>query len=178
MCNGCYPSDNPALPNFLKATERVVAHRPDHSSALHLLPEPEPGSKVLIVFMARNCLDVFRSQNKIFADKTKGYMGGGWTCKYARTSEMSAYWNKADLHPYFDPLDLICKVKQDVWIKYQRDKIALRPNVDTLTLDYETLKGNTTKFIDKELRRDFQAKQVSLTSTKAGTRRQAVRRGR
>ena len=85
---------------------------------------------------------------------------------------MLAYWSKSDLHPFFDPLDLICKVKQDVWMKYQRGKLEPRENVDTLTLDYESLKGNTTKFVDKEMRREFTAKQIRLANT--GTSRRAA----
>ena len=50
--------------------------------------------------------------------------------------------------------------------------------IDTLTLDYETLRANTTKYIDASLRRDFQAKQISLTETKATRSRRGSRRRR
>jgi hypothetical protein len=39
---------------------------------------------VFVAFLARNCLDVFRSQNKILStDKSDA----GWTCMHGRTTE-------------------------------------------------------------------------------------------
>ena len=73
---------------------------------LHLLPT-WPG--LLVAFMARSCLDVFRSQNKV--DRQQG----GWTCSAGRTRELRKYLNRPDLRPHFDERDMICKVKQDVW---------------------------------------------------------------
>eukprot|EP00965_Chrysotila_dentata_P221170 6192231-Pleurochrysis_carterae.AAC.2 len=52
--------------------QRAVIQSPMATQILHLLPT-WPG--LLVMFLARNCLDVFRSQNKI--DKALG----GWTCE-------------------------------------------------------------------------------------------------
>ena len=107
--------------NTLRALQRTFAYlrsrnmsavvqSPMGTKDLHLLPS-WPG--LLVAFMARNCLDVFLSQNKV--DRREG----GWTCSAGRTRELRKYLNRPDLRPHFDEKDMICKVKQDVWQSYQ-----------------------------------------------------------
>ena len=107
--------------NTLRALQRTFAYlrsrnvsavvqSPMGTKDLHLLPF-WPG--LLVAFMARNCLDVFLSQNKV--DRREG----GWTCSAGRTRELRKYFNRPDLRPHFDERDMICKVKQDVWQSFQ-----------------------------------------------------------
>ena len=88
----------------------AVVQSPMATSVLHKLPA-FPG--LLVLFLARNCLDVFRSQNKVLA------AAGGWTCVAGRTRELRKYRRAHELRPHFDGRDLVCKVKQDVWLRYQ-----------------------------------------------------------
>ena len=107
---------------------------------LHLLPS-WPG--LLVAFMARNCLDVFLSQNKV--DRR----AGGWTCSAGRTRELRKYRNRPDLRPHFDERDMICKAKQDVWRAYQQPLLraqAARPEYDGLnlsaTVDFDSFRSH------------------------------------
>ena len=101
----------------------AVFQSPMATPILHELPR---FSGLLVVFIARNCIDVFRSQNKV------NRRAGGWTCAAGRTKELGKYLgtrpgfeqNKAELAPYFDDRDMICKVKQDVWMRYQQPQLA------------------------------------------------------
>jgi len=103
---------------YLRAKgERAVIQSPMGTKDLHLLPA-WPG--LLVAFMARSCLDVFRSQNKV--DRQQG----GWTCSAGRTRELRKYLNRPDLRPHFDERDMICKVKQDVWRWLQAPELQRR----------------------------------------------------
>lgn len=97
--------------------EKAVIQAPMATQVLHMLPL-FPG--LLVVFMARNCLDVFISQNKVERRL------GGWTCAAGRTKELRKYRNRKEFAPYFDEREMICKVKQDVWLRYQQPLLQQR----------------------------------------------------
>jgi len=75
---------------------------------------------LVIVFLGRDCLEVFRSQNKVEVRR------GGWTCAAGRTKELRKYQNRPELRSYFDSRDMICKVKQDVWRSFQLPHLLKR----------------------------------------------------
>ncbi len=103
---------------YLRETKtKAVIQSPMATQVLHLLPF-FPG--LLIVFIARNCLDVFMSQNKV--DRFRG----GWTCTAGRTKELRKYRNRLEIRDYFDDREMICKIKQDVWLKHQRGEAERR----------------------------------------------------
>jgi len=70
--------------------------------------------------LARNCLDVFRSQNRVMPHR------GGWTCVAGRTKELRKYRLRAELAPHFDGRDMLCTIKQNVWKRYQRPLLERR----------------------------------------------------
>ena len=78
---------------------------------LHKLPV---FSGLAVLFLARHCLDVFRSQNRVMPHR------GGWTCTAGRTRELRKYRLRPELRPYFDERDMICTIKQHVWQRFQR----------------------------------------------------------
>jgi hypothetical protein len=146
-CKNCY------LPLF-RSRESVVAQRPTFSHVLHELPDKlgeevcaTPLQTILIIFMARNCLDVFRSQNKIMHQD-----GGGWTCKFGRESEWRNYRDSPELKDIVDLRDMICNIKQVAWKMFQQPFLKSR-GISTLTLGYETLK-------ESWLREAFEQNQV------------------
>ena len=94
-----------------------VIQSPMATSVLHELPL-FPG--LAIVFLARNCLDVFRSQNRVMPHR------GGWTCVAGRTKELRKYRLRAELAPHFDGRDMLCTIKQNVWKRYQRPLLERR----------------------------------------------------
>jgi len=78
----------------------------------------EPGNDVFVAFLARNCLDVFRSQNRLFQTDTND---GGWTCKYGRTFEWLQYHKDPDLRGAIQSEnDMICTIKQSAFKNFQR----------------------------------------------------------
>ena len=95
----------------------AVIQSPMATSVLHELPL-FPG--LAIVFLARNCLDVFRSQNRVMPHR------GGWTCVAGRTKELRKYRKRPELVPHFDERDMVCTVKQHVWQRFQRPLLQRR----------------------------------------------------
>jgi hypothetical protein len=67
---------------------RTVLQRPQWSSDVHNLELG--GDDVFVAFLARNCLDVFRSQNGIGVH-SNDQDNAGWTCKFGRTVEWLPY---------------------------------------------------------------------------------------
>ena len=94
-----------------------VIQSPMATSILHQLPI-FPG--LAVVFLARNCLDVFRSQNRVMPNR------GGWTCVAGRTKELRKYRTRPELTPHFDERDMLCTIKQHVWMRYQRPLLERR----------------------------------------------------
>ena len=96
--------------------------------------------------------------------------GGGWTCAFGRTIEWGKYRRSEELRPYFDTRDMICKIKQDVWLNYQL-RILTERGVATVTVDYESLKslsmatkGNAedgVAWLDAEDREAFDSKDIT-----------------
>lgn len=106
---------NTKLRDFLKADANLVLQRPMWSAMLHkLVASPH----VFVAFLARNCLDVFRSQNRIMSTDLADT---GWTCKYGRTTEWNHYHSDPDLRSIIeDEHDMICTIKQQAYRDYQR----------------------------------------------------------
>ena len=99
----------------------AVIQAPMATSVLHELPI-FPG--LAIVFIARHCLDVFRSQNRVMPHR------GGWTCVAGRTKELRKYRMREELRPHFDERDMVCTIKQHAWQRYQRPLLERRANAD------------------------------------------------
>jgi len=99
----------------------AVIQSPMATSLLHELPI-FPG--LAIVFLARNCLDVFRSQNRVMPHR------GGWTCVAGRTKELRKYRTRPELLPHFDERDMVCTIKQHVWTRFQRPLLERRAQAE------------------------------------------------
>lgn len=117
--NGSSPFES-----ILDIKANVVLQRPTWSHSVHTLLDhirevQRPlASKVFVAFLARNCLDVFRSQNRIMQLKNSD---GGWTCEFGRTVEWKHYHNAPDLLAAIeDEHDMICTIKQQAYRNYQR----------------------------------------------------------
>jgi len=118
---------------LLDIQEKVVLQRPTWSHRVHKLLDgiteatrPFAASKVFVGFVARNCLDVYRSQNKAM----QAPYDTGWTCKFGRTAEWSHYHSDPDLLAAIeDEHDMICTIKQQAYLNHQRsvmDRIGIR----------------------------------------------------
>jgi hypothetical protein len=94
-----------------------IIQAPMATSVLHELPL-FPG--LVILFIARHCLDVFRSQNRVMPHR------GGWTCVAGRTKELRKYRLRAELTPHFDERDMICTIKQHAWQRFQKPVLEQR----------------------------------------------------
>ena len=103
------------MPEILGSSARVVMQRPQWSAELHELPA---SPDVFVAFLARNCLDVYRSQNRIMSSAGDDT---GWTCKYGRTVEWQPYHKKPELHAAIESEhDMICVIKQQAHRNCQR----------------------------------------------------------
>ena len=116
------------------------------------------------MFVARSCLDVFRSQNRRFgAPASSGSAvsaaaaplptNPGWTCEHGRKEEWQKYYTSSELRPHFDPADMICAIKQHAWLRYQEDALRRR-EIETLTLDYESLQTHPL-WLEPRVRANF-----------------------
>lgn len=139
-----------AVSAVLRARENVVMQRPEWSYALHLLP---PSPDLLVVVLARNCLDNLRSQNRI-----------RWTCTHG-ASETGLFKAEVKLDAALkaaagDLDDLICAVKQRAYKHYQAAALA-RKGVATHAIAYTSL-GTLAGFVNSTLaRKGFRPKQVA-----------------
>ena len=96
--------------------EKIVLQRPQHSHLVHDYPVHK---NIFVAFMARNCLDVFRSQNRIMT----GTAGAdtGWTCAFGRKIEWGHYNADPELSAVVDDMhDMICTIKQQAYLRHQR----------------------------------------------------------
>lgn len=131
------------------ATEyRRVIHKPSSTDEVHSFTLRR---RQAVVFVARTCVEVIRSQNRIFQDY------GGWTCAFGRTKELPKYKAKGEFAPFFDPRDPICKIKQDVWMKFQAPRIGGH----AITVSYESFQSHPSYVVPK-IRSNFGAKQVRV----------------
>ena len=105
-----------------------VIQAPMATSILHELPL-FPGFAVL--FIARHCLDVFRSQNRVMPHR------GGWTCVAGRTKELRKYRRRPELVPHFDERDMVCTIKQHAWQRYQKPLLEQRVRNAARRLPYQ-----------------------------------------
>ena len=127
--------------SFLHSNESIVAQRPALSAQVHRMRLL--GDQDAVVFVARFCPDVFRSQNSIMVDGSIHHntidnasrVDTGWTCRFGRREEWLSYWARPELRSFFTPTDSLCKIKQDVWMKYQRHVLGAR----ALTVAYDSL---------------------------------------
>lgn len=114
---------------------RMVLQRPTESHKIHTFPK---SPEVFVAFLARNCLDVFRSQNRI---KTKGQReveDTGWTCKFGRKIEWNHYHSDPVLRRHIDnEHDMICTIKQQVYHSYQRGEMHRR-GIATMPIAYDS----------------------------------------
>ena len=109
------------MPEILGSSARVVMQRPQWSAELHELPA---SPDVFVAFLARNCLDVYRSQNRIMSSAGDDT---GWTCKFGRTVEWQPYHKKPELHAAIESEhDMICVIKQQAYRNYQRAELDRR----------------------------------------------------
>lgn len=129
-----FTSGLPQWFRFLHAAEGVVAQRPQLTFTIeqYNFTRMAPRARVLVAFVARDCVDVLRSQNRI--QPVPG-VARSWTCTFGEM-EQQAYAAKAHLTPHFDPNDPVCLVKQDVWAGYQLPLMRARgDNVATVAFD-------------------------------------------
>ena len=126
------------------------------TSVLHELPL-FPG--LAIVFLARNCLDVFRSQNRVMPHR------GGWTCVAGRTRELRKYRMRPELARHFDERDMLCTIKQHAWLRYQEDALRRR-EIETLTLDYESLQTHPL-WLEPRVRANFTSSKQTAHSMRS-----------
>lgn len=133
------------------ARERVIFQAP---LITHLLQAFKLLPSVLVVFVARNCLDAWKSQNK------HGETFGGWTCAVERKAGLQAYKSVEAFRPYFDERDMLCKIKQDVWLKYQEPKLRSF----AATVLYESFE-TTALWVPAEKRRQWSPKQTKCSKT-------------
>ena len=118
--------------NVLRSRDPFVMQRPAWSHALHTLP---PHPKLLVVFLARNCLDVYRSQNRIMSDPL-GESDKGWTCAFGRTTEWHWYHIDKELNAAIDDEhDMICTMKQQAYQRIQRALMDQR-GINTVPVSY------------------------------------------
>ena len=129
-------SRNTSFAAMLKVPRRMVLQQPMKSAYIHKLPgSPE----VFVAFLARNCLDVFRSQNRIMSKNDKGD-DSGWTCKYGRKSEWARYHSDPILRAHVDSEhDMICTIKQQAYQRYQRAEMGRR-GVATMPIAYDSFR--------------------------------------
>lgn len=162
--NSIFSCRGDCWPDFLCATQRVVAQRPTKSHLLHTIGQTVPtcGERILVMFVARNCIDVFRSQSAETFTRT---LEGGWTCKHG-VSEKSKYAMRKDLAEFHDQRDTICKIKQDVWMKHQRGRLAMQ-GIDALTLDYDSFASTWDSFVPEEDRTFKGAKDLAAAGRNA-----------
>ena len=148
---------NTNMTDILLIPRKMVLQRPAMSHVLHTYPaHPD----LLVIFMARNCLDVFRSQNRILSDN--GRNGNvGWTCKYGRKIEWIHYNSNPVLRQHADSMhDMICTIKQQVYKRYQR-KLMKKNGISTFSISYNSLK-TFSFFKNASDRKHYRPKEVHL----------------
>lgn len=152
-----YVSSTTKMSDILTIPRKMVLQRPAMSHLLHTYPA-DP--KLLVIFMARNCLDVFRSQNRILStNNRKGNVG--WTCKYGRTTEWVHYNKNPVLRQYADSMqDMICTIKQQVYKRYQR-KVMKENGISTIPISYDSLQ-NFPFFQNASARKHYRPKEVHI----------------
>jgi len=145
---------NTPIAQILAVPRRMVLQRPMMSSMIHKFPaSPE----LFVGFLARNCLDVFRSQNRILNKNDNG--DGGWTCRYGRTFEWKLYHRDPELRKHIDnEHDMICTIKQQVYQRYQRREMDRR-GIATLPIAYSSF-HNLPDFANSSQRTNFSAKHI------------------
>ena len=150
------------LTAILRSPDRVVMQRPQWSHALHTLPaHPD----LFVVFLARNCLDVFRSQNRIMSDPL-GKSDTGWTCKFGRTLEWHWYHLDQELAASIDDEhDMICTMKQQAYQRTQRARMNQR-GINTAPISYAS-SDSMGSYVPIE-KRDKNQRAKEIATDKAG----------
>ena len=138
---------------LFEATEPFVAQRPVWSNILHKLPVDK---QTLVVFMARNCLDVFESQNRIYTGQDHNK---GWTCEFGRTKEWNNYHVDPLLSDGVDMRAMICTIKQQAFLRNQLP-IMQKNGANVVALSYASLK-TFSHFTAKEARESLASKAVA-----------------
>ncbi|KAJ1452220.1 hypothetical protein M885DRAFT_527764 [Pelagophyceae sp. CCMP2097] len=141
---------------MLQTDERLVLQRPQWSHTLHNLPGNN--SEIFVAFLARNCLDVFRSQNRIMSTETADT---GWTCKYGRRMEWLHYHTDAQLLRSIESEhDMICTIKQQAYRNYQRVEMD-RKRIATAPISYKSFKTLNDTFKSSSFRSNLAPKQIA-----------------
>jgi len=119
----------------------AVIQSPMATSILHELPL---FPSLAIIFIARHCLDVFRSQNRVMPAR------GGWTCVAGRTKELRKYRRRPELRPYFDERDMICTIKQHAWQRHQRPVLERQARVPAAAMGAVSMQRPLISTVDWE----------------------------
>jgi len=142
------------MATIVRSPAKVVMQRPMWSHALHKLP---PHPSILVIFLARNCLDVFRSQNRIMSSNISDQ---GWTCKYGRTLEWHWYHVDATLRKHLDSEhDMICAIKQQAYMRYQRGQMD-KLKIANVPVDYASSQ-TMSSFVPVDARQKLKPKQIA-----------------
>jgi hypothetical protein len=147
------------LKEILESDERVVMQRPTWSYILHNLTAAPHPEEVFVAFLARDCLDVFRSQNRIMHGETEDT---GWTCKYGRAAEWRPYHERQELRNAIeDEHDMICTIKQQAYLNYQRHHMQ---GTATAAVSYASF-ASLGAFVDSSKRTRLGPKQIAVDHT-------------
>ena len=110
-----------------------------------------------MIFLSRNCLDVYRSQNRIMSNNESDR---GWTCQYGRTVEWHWYHLDAELNPHFDnEHDMICTIKQQVYRRFQRAAMD-RARIANVPISYQSA-STMASFTPPSGRKNLKGKEVA-----------------
>ena len=141
------------LEDLLRIFDPVVLQRPMWSHILHKFPAD---NSIFVAFLARNCLDVFRSQNRLFQNENGD---GGWTCKEGRTTEWKHYHQDLELRNSFDnEHDMICTIKQQAYQRLQRGSMTER-GIATAPIAFSSF-VSLGGYLETASRVNFTAKQI------------------
>lgn len=160
---------------LLKMPERMVLQRPTWSHKLHTLP---PSADIFIAFVSRNCLDVYRSQNRVTFPTDEPGVDTGWTCKFGRTVEWRHYHEDPKLLGVIDSEhDMICTMKQQAYKRFQRRVLDSR-GIANAPIAYGSFKS-LGAFREAKMRQHLGMKEIAeRRRTGAAVQQQQRRRRR
>ena len=139
----------------------LVFQQPGWVPFLHKLPR---SSEIFVAYVARNCLDVFRSQNKVGNGR---HDNAGWTCLFGRRIEWQRMMQQTDpkLRKAVDSeRDMICTIKQQAYRNFQREEMRRR-GVATAAIAYSSFRTLDSFVGSSKARSRFGVKQTSTPSS-------------
>jgi len=151
-----------ALDEVLRFPGNVVMQRPRWSDLLHDLPAFPADKGVFIVFLGRNCLDVFRSQNRIMTNAHNNSISNtGWTCAYGRKAEWAHYNKRPELRDVVDSMhDMICTIKQQAFLRYQAPVLRTK-GISHAVIAYDSLE-TFPGYVEQTARGNLKPKQIAV----------------